>query len=302
VADRIPEVTLKLARVDVGLGTAYERVAIYRLFERWAENRQIKTALEGPIDGMAGIPGLHLLGLARRGTHVTVALPDTAGLDIVRSIYRLHGVEDRLTTIEVVGNESTLPGNYDLVLSYNALPLVGNWRSYLESLAKHASRFLLVSVTNPYSYGVGIRKLQRLLESPREPELFDHDSVRPSVLGPFLNRLGRIVEHGHLDSPWWPDLFVPTGQTLAGATLARLPIVGKWASARGRSGGPQHNGAPQPYLYGRDRFPLFGDNPDHQELAAALKRHPVFDGKGALLGHLFGHHHAYLVQTDDAVY
>jgi hypothetical protein len=289
--------TLAFPRVDVGLGTAYERVAIYHLFERWAKNRYIETALEGPIDGMAGIPGLHLLGLARKGTRVTVALPDTAALDIVRAIYRLQGVEDRLTTLEILGDESTLPGNYDLVLTYNALPLVGDWRSYLERLAKRASRFLLVSVTNPYSYGVGIRKLQRLMESAREPELFDHDSVRPSVLGPFLERFGRVVEHEHLDSPWWPDLFVPTGQTLAGATLRRLPIVGKWIAERSPSAGPQRHGAPERYLYGRDRFPLFEDGPGYEELAAGLKHHPVFDGKGALLGRLFGHHHAYLIQN-----
>lgn len=289
--------TLALPRVDVGLGTAYERVAIYHLFERWAENRNIETALEGPTDGMAGIPGLHLLGLARKGTRVTVALPDTEALDTVRAIYRLHGVEDRLTTLEVLGDESTLPGNYDLVLTYNALPLVENWRSYLERLAERASRFFLVSVTNPYSYGVGIRKLQRLVESAREPELFDHDSIRPSVLGPFLDRFGCIVEHEHLDCPWWPDLFVPTGQTLIGATLTRLPIVGEWIAARIPSESPQRNGAPEPYLYGRDRFPLFEDGPGYEELAAALKRHPVFDGKGALLGRLFGHHHAYLIQN-----
>jgi hypothetical protein len=289
--------TLTLPRVDVGLGTAYERVAIYRLFERWAKNRDIETALEGPIDGMAGIPGLHLLSLARRGTRVTVALPDNEALDIVRAVYRLQGVEDRLTTLPVFGDASTLPGSYDLVLTYNALPLVGDWRSYLHRLAQRTRRFFLVSVTNPYSYGVGIRKLQRLVESSRKPELFDHESVRPSVLGPFLPRFGSIVEHAHLDCPWWPDLFVPTGQTLAQATLTRFPIIGEWFAAHASSKAQKRNGAAKPYLYGPDRFPLFSDGPGYKELATALKRHPVFDDKGALLGRLFGHHHAYLIQV-----
>lgn len=288
--------TLESARFDVGLGTAYERVAIYQLFERWAENRNIETALEGPIDGMAGIPGLHLLSLARKGTRVTVALPDSEALEIVRSIYQLHGVEDRLTTLNTASNGS-LPGGYDLVLTYNALPLVPDWRAYLKQLAERSKRFFLVSVTNPYSYGVGIRRLQRLVESSRQPELFDHESVRPSVLTPFLQQFGSIVEHTHLDCPWWPDLFVPTGQTLASASLARLPFIGKRFAARNpSSGGQKHNGVVKPYLYGADRFPLFPDGPDYKELGDTLKRHPVFDGKGGLLGQLFGHHHAYLVE------
>lgn len=289
--------SLALPRVDVGLGTAYERVAIYQLFERWAKNRNIETALEGPIDGMAGIPGLHLLGLARKGTRVTVALPESEALDIVRAIYRLHGVEDRLTTVEITSDGSSLPGNYDLVLTYNALPLVGDWRSYLQQLAARAKSYFLVSVTNPFSYGVGIRKVQRLVESFRKPELFDHESVRPAVLGLFLNQLGSIVEHEHLDCPWWPDLFVPTGQTLAQATLMRLPIIGERMGARISSKRQEGNGAAQPYLYGRDCFPLFSDGPGYEELATALKRHPVFDRKGPLLGRLFGHHHAYLIQA-----
>jgi hypothetical protein len=191
-----------------------------------------------------------------------------------------------------------LPGSYDLVLTYNALPLVRNWRSYLEQLAQRARGYLLVSVTNPFSYGVGIRRVQRLIEPGRKPELFDHESVRPSVLGPFLERLGTVVEHEHLDCPWWPDLFVPTGQTLAQATLTRLPLLGDWFAAHSFSKGPEGNGAAKPFLYGRDRFPLFSDGPGYEELAAALKRHPVFDGRGELLGCLFGHHHAYLIQVN----
>ena len=76
------------ASVDVGLGTAYERVAVYRLLDRWLRGRGIATAFEGPLDNMAGIPGLHLIGLARRGARVTVALGEPRWLDNVRAIYR----------------------------------------------------------------------------------------------------------------------------------------------------------------------------------------------------------------------
>src|SRR5215475_11091490 len=86
------------ASVDVGLGTAYERVAVYRLLERWFATREVGTAFEGPLDNMAGIPGIHLVGLARQGTRVTVGLGERRWLDNVRAIYRTLGVEKQLDT------------------------------------------------------------------------------------------------------------------------------------------------------------------------------------------------------------
>src|SRR5580700_2081845 len=101
-----------LAKVDLGLGTAYERVAIYKLFDRWAEGRRIETAAEGPLDGMAGIPGLHLMGFAHRGIHATVCLPDDGALARVRAIYRRQGIEERLSTYRIA-SDATPTGPVD---------------------------------------------------------------------------------------------------------------------------------------------------------------------------------------------
>ncbi|HJZ88240.1 MAG TPA: hypothetical protein VKN99_23860 [Polyangia bacterium] len=281
---------------DVGLGTAYERVAVYRLLDRWTLRRQVATAFEGPVDGMAGIPGLHLLGLARRGTRVTVALPDPAALDLVRDVYRLHGAAERLRTLRADPDAELPAQRFDLVLTYNATPLVADWQAYLSRLAPLAARWLVVSVTNPASYGVAIRKLQRLLEPKAPAELFDHESIRPAALEPLLARFGRTVEHEYLDCPWWPDLFVPTGQTLLGATLERLPGLSRLAARLRRAPADDHGAR---FLYGRDRFPLFPDAPEWDELGRALERHPVFDQRGTMLGRLFGHHHAYLIEISE---
>ena len=63
-------------RQDWGLGTAYERVAVYALLDEWLAPRALRTLFEGPIDGMAGIPGIHGIGLARKGVAVEVGLSD----------------------------------------------------------------------------------------------------------------------------------------------------------------------------------------------------------------------------------
>jgi len=275
---------------DVGLGTAYERVAIYRLFDHWLERRPVQDVLEGPVDGMAGIAGLHLLGRAKRGAHVRVELTEAPALERVRGVYRHLGLSDRL---EVAVQDAGQAGHTtaELVLTYNALPLVDDWRGYLGRMACRSTRYLLVSVTSPFSYGVMIRKAMRLVERGGAEELFDHPSTRPEVLEPLLRQYGRIVEHDFLDCPWWPDLFVETGQSLLSGTLKRLPVAGRFV--RERVSGPATEAG---FLYGPANFPLFPDHPNHRELAEAMKRHPVFDERGERLARLFGHHHAYLVE------
>src|SRR4051794_33625311 len=103
-----------LAARDVGLGTAYERVAIYDLFDRWSSGLRIESACEGPLDGMAGMPGLHLLGLAHRGIPVTVCLPEEEALARVRAVYRKQGVERLLSTYRLAP-EAIPSGSFDLL-------------------------------------------------------------------------------------------------------------------------------------------------------------------------------------------
>jgi hypothetical protein len=277
------------ASVDVGLGTAYERVAVYRLFDRWFAERPVATAFEGPLDNMAGIPGMHLVGLARGGARVTVGLGEQRWLDNVRAIYRRLGLDRELTT-SLIQPSDELPSNaYDLTLTYNALPIVDDWRNLLERVARASRRWLVVALTNPSSYGVWVRKLLRPLEGTHREELFDHVSTAPATIEAELARLGSVVEHAYFDCPWWPDLFVDAGESLLGATLKRLPVIGGLVN---KPGGRAPI-APNRYVYGAQDFPLLDGGP---ELDRALARHPVFDHRPQAVARTFGHLHAYLVQ------
>jgi hypothetical protein len=275
------------ARRDVGLGTAYERWAVYELLGRWLVEDPPATALEGPVDGMAGIPGLHLLAAAVKGTRVTVVVPDDEGAEVVRGVYRTVGVEDRL---DARTGTAWPGGTFDLVLTYNALPSVPDWRIHLAEAAAHARRRLVVSVTHPASYGVLLRKTLRLAQPGEKPlELFDHPSTSPRVLEPELRRHGRISADSFVDCPWWPDLFVETGETLFTGTLSRLPFGGRFR--RGPAAAAPAAPGQEPFLYGPGRFPFFGGAGWSDELEPALRRHPNLDGSRlrALAG-LLAHH------------
>lgn len=265
----------------MGLGTAYERWSFYRLLSRWTAERRIATAVEGPVDGVAGMPGLHLLPLARRGVRVTVVHSSPEALGQVEQVYRARGLTDRLELVHGAEPLQDPDRSFDLVLSFNALPLVTSWRAYLEALLSCCAGLSIIVVTNPDSYGA---RLCRLFSRHGSKGLYDHEATRQEILLAELSRYGRILASTHVDCPWWPDLFVPPGQTLLGAMFGSLPLA-RLAPVK------------PSFTYDAGAFPFAGDATCPAELSAALSRHPTFDGGGRRLGALFGHHIAYLLNA-----
>jgi hypothetical protein len=276
-----------LATQDLGLGTAYERVAIYKLFERWCKALSIHTACEGPLDGMAGIPGLHLLGLAKKGVSVTVCLPQDDALARVRTLYRRFGVDSRLTT-RVLSVDAIPADPVDALVSYNALPYVSDWRAYLDRLFAARARWFLVVVSNPVSYGTYLRRLQRTARRENVVELFDHEAARETAIEPELSRRGRIVAHDYLDCPWWPDFLLPARKNLAGE------LIGKVRGALGASAASA--AAERRFVFDEQNYPFFEGEAGYEETMRAIRWHPVFDSAPTPVARFFGHLHSYLVE------
>lgn len=254
--------------VDVGLGTAYERLAIYRRICDWYRGR-IRTAVEGPLDGFAGIRGLHLLPLARAGARVTVVSRDPRTLELVQKAYRHAGCIDALELHE--GAE--LPGReFDLALDFNGLTQLDDWQPHLGELAAHA-RELVLFVTHPTSYGAfAARGLAYLKPRTSKRAQYEHPATRAKVLDAELERYGHVTRRAWVDCPWWPDLFVEAGTTLAGELRSAFRASTSRASPR--------------FVYAAEEFPYGGEPP--AELARTLARHPTFDD--SRIAPLFAHH------------
>ena len=95
------------SQADFGLGTAYERQAIYRYLDSklafWKGN--VKTGVEGFYDGLFGLSGLHLLPLAAQGGEVTVAYRLDADAARIQRVYERLGLAHRLSLVKATDPE-----------------------------------------------------------------------------------------------------------------------------------------------------------------------------------------------------
>lgn len=274
---------------DRGLGTAYERYCFYQLLDDWATAYDVETFLEGPIDGMAGVAGVHGVGLAKRGIQVTSVLPEQGHADVARGVYETCRAP---ATIMVAGEKDVpmLP-HADMVVCYHALSFTeGDWRAYLHEVAKLAKKVLVVTVCNPDNWGVAmIRNIAKMrgVKGMEPPE-----SWRTDVLGPELWQLGRVREHTYFDCPWWPDLQVSPGQSLTDR-LKRMVKGGKKSFQF--TNDPNDATGAQKFVYGPGRWPYFGGPGWTDDLLPALLKHPCLEGASPKVRARAAHLHGFVV-------
>lgn len=272
---------------DRGLGTAYERYCAYQRIEEIARAYDVESFLEGPVDGMAGIAGVHGVGLAMRGVRVVSAVPTEEHATAARGVYVGCGVTDADVRVCAEDDLASLP-KADMVVCYHALSFVSDWRAFLPKVAALAKKVLVVTVCNPDNWGVAlIRSLARIrgasgMEAP--------ESWRTDALAPALWSLGRVRDHFFFDCPWWPDLQVAPGQSLTDRLRRML-------GARDFSFTDSHEKAKlaAKFVYGEGHWPYFGGPGWFDELLPALLSHPAFEGASLRVQRRASHLHGFVV-------
>jgi hypothetical protein len=235
-------------RLDRGLVTACTRLAFYRLLDQWANRFGVESMLEGPVDGFEGVPGVHGVGLARRGVLVSSFVRTPAAAQAARAIHDASGGAAH-AQVDVVPDDPRrveLPSR-DMVVAYDALVRAPDWRAHLALLAKRARKILVVTVTNPESWGARARRLVGRPTSRADDE--------QDVLVAELWVLGRVRDHVYFPRLWRPGvrgLLMDLGPARAG------------------------------HVYGPERWPYFGGPGWADELEPDVRG---LDAVGALWGH-----------------
>jgi hypothetical protein len=285
-------VVTQVIEQDRGLGTAYERWCFYQLVDKWAAEYGVETALEGPVDGMAGVSGVHCVGVAKRGARVTVATTREEKAAVARGVYAAEGAADRVdvrVVPDLMRAAEVLPPS-DMVIAYHSVSLVDDWRGYLHAVAKLARKVLVVTECNPDNWGFAAVGTLAKLRGRRDLEL--PETWRTDVLAPELWRIGRVRDHVYFDAPWWPDLPVSPGQSLL--DRARQLVGNRRARFDGDVGEAK---LASRFVYGPERWPYFGGPGWVDELFPAIIKHPGFEGMQGRWRSRVAHLHAFVVDV-----
>ncbi|MFQ6014130.1 MAG: class I SAM-dependent methyltransferase [Anaerolineae bacterium] len=195
-----------------GLGVVYERFVLNNYLERLVTEYNIKTVLEAPIYGMAGVSGINSVPLAQWGCSVTLIDTDAERLADVVRLWDELGLSARFIHREDL---STLPfsdGVFDMAWEWAALWHVAEAEALLKELVRVSGKIVFVAMPNRWQVGYLMRKylVDKEFFATVNESWADMGWVKGVLRGEGL----QVVEEGVMDIPPWPDTVMPAAQFL----------------------------------------------------------------------------------------
>ncbi len=197
---------------DVGMGVVYEQFRMNLLLERIIKKYRIKTVLESPIYGMAGLTGINSIALADLGLQVTLADQER----YIEKAKMAWKVAKRKA--EFVVNEKThWPFNdqeFDLSYNFAALWHTEHPEKIVDEMTR-VSKIVLICMPNRWN---PLHQMRRLFGAlPKKHHWADEKKVTYS-----LKKNGyEIVETGLVDIPPWPDTEISIKEFLSKFRLSK---------------------------------------------------------------------------------
>lgn len=154
---------------------------------------ETQTVLERVI-GRSTAPAA--AALAAQGKSIVTVIDPDASTERVRAVYGLKA------DVRIAGNDDVILPKSDLVLIHGGA-LGGDWRSGLTSLAKHATKLVIVVVENPRAWQAQSHALFERLTGGKHANGTNGNGGwgKTADLAPVLWELGRVREHLFLDVP-----------------------------------------------------------------------------------------------------
>ncbi len=217
-----------LTDYNEGLGLVYERFVLNDFLTALRQQYNLKSVLEAPLYGMAGVSGINDVVLAQQGMEVTLVDDNLERLRGVQRIWR----DDLHLPVNLVYNPPDrwhdLPfanGSFDLTWQWAGLWYIANPAGLLRELVRTSQNLVFVAMPNNLQVGYWLRKLviDRDFFATHDEQWTDIERIRN-----ILAREGvEIIEEGVLDTPPWPDTVMPANEV-----LKRLGIRSKGLEAQ----------------------------------------------------------------------
>lgn len=217
-----------LTDYNEGLGLVYERFVLNDFLDRLRRIHDIRSVLEAPLYGMAGVSGINDVIFAQNGVDVTLVDDNAERLRGVARIWR----DDLRLPVNLVYNPPDRWGalpfadhSFDLTWCWAALWYINNPAGLLAELARTSRRLVFVAMPNNLQVGYWMRKLVI------DREFFAGHDERWTDIGLIRRTLEHagveIIDQGVLDVPPWPDTVMPANEV-----LKRLGIRSKQLEAQ----------------------------------------------------------------------
>ena len=217
-----------LTDYNEGLGLVYERFVLNDFLNLLRMRFNIRSVLEAPLYGMAGVSGINDVVFARNGVRVTLVDDDPERLRGVRRIWE----EDLHLPAEFVAVPPSawdrLPfadRSFDLTWQWAGLWYIADPAGLLRELARTSRKLVFVAMPNNLQVGYWMRKLviDREFFATHDERWTDIGRIRR-----ILEAAGvEIIDEGVLDVPPWPDTVMPAAEV-----LQRLGIRSKQLEAQ----------------------------------------------------------------------
>lgn len=201
-----------LTDYNEGLGVVYERFMLNDYLDRVLNKYPVRSVLEVPIYGMAGVSGINSVRLAQRGCQVTLVDYDAERLVGVKRIWGELGLTCETAHLPDLSRLPFPDGAFDLVWNFAALWYLPQAEATLSEIARVAARLTFIAMPNRWQVGYLLRKyaLDRGFFCT-----IDEQWVKLGRIKRILEQSGLcIVEEGVLDVPPWPDTVMPAGEFL----------------------------------------------------------------------------------------
>jgi hypothetical protein len=204
-----------LTDYNEGLGLVYERFVLNDFLSDLARRHAIRSVLEAPLYGMAGVSGINNVIFAQQGISVT-AVDDTAQrIQGVRRIWE----EDLKLPINLVSVAADgwdhLPfpdAHFDLTWQWAGLWYIHNPAGLLRELVRTSQDLVFVAMPNNLQVGYWMRKLviDRDFFRTHDENWTDIGRIRAILEAEGVE----IIDQGVLDVPPWPDTVMPANEVL----------------------------------------------------------------------------------------
>jgi SAM-dependent methyltransferase len=214
-----------LTDYNEGLGLVYERFVLNDYLEQLVDQYTVRTVLEAPLYGMAGVSGINSVRLAQRGCDVTLVDSVTERLDGISRIWGELNLPARFVLHQDFAHLPFEDDTFDLTWEWAGLWYLPDAESLLRELARVSRKLVFVAMPNNLQIGYLMRKY---LIDRDFFDTIDERWVQMRRVGRVLRAVGvRLVDQGVLDVPPWPDTVMPAAEV-----LRRLGIKSKKLEAQ----------------------------------------------------------------------